>query len=91
MLARRSALPVRKVCVRPRRPGDGDAGVTGRIAVAVAGRSGRAGFGQRPGGVETFAQALRQQRGVGLTRGPHAFRFHVVEADLGERRRAGPV
>src|SRR3954452_8578079 len=47
-----------------RRPGDRDAGVAGRIAVAVARRPGGAGFGEPPGGVQPLADTLRQERGI---------------------------
>jgi len=58
--------------------------VTGWVAVAVARWSGGAGFRQSPGGVEPLAEALRQQRGVGLARCTNSPRFHVVQADVGE-------
>src|SRR3954471_10032170 len=91
MLARRSALPVRRVKARCDGPGDRDAGVAGRIAVAVARRPGGAGFGEPPGGVQPLADTLRQERGIRLARRPHPFGLHVVEADAGETpaRRAG--
>ena len=57
-----------------------------RIAVAVAGRPGRAGFAEAPGRAVLFAHAPRAQQRIGFGRGPHI--FHLGVADAEQRRRA---
>ena len=49
-------------------PGDPHAAMAGGVAVAVAGRSGRAGFRQSPVGGKALADLVRQQFGVELPR-----------------------
>src|SRR6266446_5844446 len=55
-------------------PADGDAGVAGRIAVGIAGRSGGAGFGEAPGRVQPLADEFGRERrprfGGGTDAGP---------------------
>ncbi len=46
--------------------GDGDAGMPGRVAVAVAGRARRSGLRQSPGRAVLLTYRARQQRSVGL-------------------------
>ena len=68
MLASRSVLPVSSVIADCSRPGDRHAAMAGGVAVAVAGRPGRAGFRQAPVGGKSLADLARQQFGVGLRR-----------------------
>ena len=53
------------------RPADRDAAMARRIAVAVAGRPGRAGFAETPGRAVLFPDAPRAQQRIGFGRGPH--------------------
>ena len=53
----------------------------GRIAIAIAGRSGCAALGQGPGRRKTFARRLRQQPRIGLGRGAQTQRRYVGQID----------
>ena len=81
MLASRSALPVSSVIADGSpRPATADAAMAGGVAIAVAGRAGRAGLGQAPVGGETAANLARQQFCVGL--GGRADSLHRVVGDV---------
>ena len=87
MFARRSALPVSSVIARSIGPDDRDAGVAGRVAVAVAGRPGRAGLAEAPGRAVPLAHAPRDQQRIGFGRRPQA--LHLGVADAEQRRARG--
>ena len=64
--------------------GDGDAGVAGGIAVAVAGGAGGARLGQAPGRAVPLAHRGRAQGGVGLAGGAQAGHGLVGDAEQGD-------
>ena len=67
------------------RAGDGDAGVAGGIAVAVAAGAGRARLGDAPGGAMALAYRARAERRVGLARRADAGGDHLLVADAEQR------
>ena len=86
MFASRSALPVRSVIARSATgPTNRNAGMAGRVAVAVAGRSGGAGFAKAPGRAVPFAHAPRQQQRIGFRRRPQALHLGVADAEQAPR------
>src|SRR4029077_10061490 len=64
-----------------------DAAMTGRIAVAVAGRSGGAGFAKTPNRAVSLAHAARQKQRIGFRRWPKALHLGVADAEQRRARR----
>ena len=89
MLADRSALPVSSVVARSAGPVDRDASVPRRIAVAIAGRSCRAGLTEPPGRVHGVAHAPRTQHRIGFGRRPQASHVGVGETQQRAARGLG--
>ena len=61
MFALRSAPPVCSVIARSTGPQYGHAGMAGRVAVTITGRTGGAGFTQAPGRAVPLAHSPRQE------------------------------
>ena len=70
-----------------RRSDDRDAGVAGRVAIAIAGRTGRAGLAEAPDRAVPLAHAPRDQQRIGFGRRPQA--GHLGVADAEQRRACG--
>lgn len=63
------------------RSGHGEAAMPGWIAIAIAGRPGRAALAQGPGRAEACARRLRQQARIWLGRGAHAVRRQIANIE----------